>query len=160
MIRLYRPASDRPALLELVVELLAHERELEPQLPAGAEVVEAYLETILDRCARHAGVILVAELDAVLVGFGCVLTAVPPVSPGAGQRAFAKISDLVVLPTCRGRGIGTELVARAEEIARESGAADLYIGVLARNTGARRLYERVGFRDYFVSMAKPLGRSR
>lgn len=158
MIRLYRAERDRAALLDCIVELQEFERELEPALPAGAAIAEAYLATILERCARYAGVVLVAEVDGAVVGFTCVLTSVPPDSPDDGTRPFAKISDLGVLAVHRGRGIGGELLTRAEEIARESGAADLYIGVLSRNTGARRLYERAGFRDYHVRMVKRLVR--
>lgn len=156
MIRLYRPASDRGALRACVVELQEYERGIEAALPAGEGMADAYLETILARCARFAGAVLVAQEDGAVVGFTSILTAVPAESPDDDPRPYAKITDLAVCADFRGRGIGSELLHKAAEIARESGAACLHIAVLAKNRGARRLYERMGFSDYRVRMVKPL----
>ena len=40
----------------------------------------------------------------------------------------------------RGRGIGRQLLQRAEKFVRDAGARELRIGVLADNVGARHLY--------------------
>ncbi|MCI0714118.1 MAG: GNAT family N-acetyltransferase [Chloroflexi bacterium] len=57
----------------------------------------------------------------------------------------AEISDLFVIPGHRGQGIGTDILKTLLEKARKAGYTDIEIGVLASNTRARRLYERVGF---------------
>ena len=46
-----------------------------------------------------------------------------------------------------GQGIGTRLVRRALELARQKGAALATICVDTDNPGARRLYERQGFAE-------------
>jgi GNAT superfamily N-acetyltransferase len=56
------------------------------------------------------------------------------------------IEALAVAELHRGKGIGTRLLADAEQWAREHGRSRLALHVLANNTGARRLYERIGFR--------------
>lgn len=50
-------------------------------------------------------------------------------------------------PTYNGRGVSTELVARAEQHARDQGAKRLKTGMLAENDLARELLEGLGFRE-------------
>ena len=57
----------------------------------------------------------------------------------------AEISDLFVIPGYRGQGIGTDILKALLEQAHKAGYTDIEIGVLASNTRARRLYERMGF---------------
>jgi ribosomal protein S18 acetylase RimI-like enzyme len=49
-------------------------------------------------------------------------------------------------PRCGGRGISTELLARAERRARERGTPRLQAGTIAENEPAVRLFENLGFR--------------
>lgn len=55
------------------------------------------------------------------------------------------ITMLGVDTSCRGRGIGSRLLAYAEELARQSGRGCVALAVVSDNTGAKRLYERHGF---------------
>ena len=59
----------------------------------------------------------------------------------------ADVYDLAVAPEYRRMGIGTQMMAFAEESARESGASALYIGTGWENVLARSLYEKRGFRE-------------
>ena len=61
------------------------------------------------------------------------------------QGAFVGyLQTVCVAPEARGRGIGTRLVAAAEErIFRES--PNVFLCVSSFNHGARRLYERLGY---------------
>ncbi len=54
------------------------------------------------------------------------------------------LQGIAVEPHLRGAGIGSLLLAEAEERARAVGAARLSLDVAAKNTGARKLYERRG----------------
>lgn len=47
---------------------------------------------------------------------------------------------------CRGQGIGSKLLEFAEKEARQRGLQRLTLGVVVENEGARRLYERHGYR--------------
>ncbi|MEO4053707.1 GNAT family N-acetyltransferase [Solibacillus sp. CAU 1738] len=55
------------------------------------------------------------------------------------------IDTICVAPTARGLGIGTKLLAYAEQIAREKGYTKLSLNVELEKEKARALYERVGF---------------
>src|SRR5438067_4634426 len=59
------------------------------------------------------------------------------------------IEALAVAEEHRGRGLGSRLLADAERCARSIGRSRLALHVLANNTGARRLYERAGFRLWY-----------
>jgi ribosomal protein S18 acetylase RimI-like enzyme len=60
---------------------------------------------------------------------------------------FGVIRRFVVHPDWRGRGVGNQLMAAAEQEARNAGCAFLELSVDADNDGAQRLYERSGFTE-------------
>jgi ribosomal protein S18 acetylase RimI-like enzyme len=157
-IRDYEPRH-RDHLRTCVVELQNYEHDLEPALPRGEQMADAYLEFLFERCARWRGKLFVAETDDALVGFVGVLAQVPPESPDESQSQYAYISDLVVLPAHRRKGIGSALLQHAEAFARANGAKSLRIGVLAANIVARELYRGSGFSDYHVQLVKVLSAS-
>jgi ribosomal protein S18 acetylase RimI-like enzyme len=57
------------------------------------------------------------------------------------------VNVLAVYPDCRGQGLGTRLLDVAEQKAAEAGLSGLSIIVSDGNEGARRLYERCGYRE-------------
>jgi len=63
------------------------------------------------------------------------------------ERSSYEVVYMGLLPGWRGRGYGGALLRRAVELAREQAAAVLTLAVDARNTPARRLYRRFGFRE-------------
>lgn len=155
-IRAYDATRDVEAATACIVELQEFERALEPQLPPGPAMASAYLAVLVERCARHAGRLFVAEMDGRVVGFAAVLGRVEPEAPDQEQAAHAYVSDLVVLPGFRSRGLGRRLLDAAEALAREVGTRRLEIGVLAKNPEAARLYRDFGFVDFRISMTKRL----
>ena len=56
-------------------------------------------------------------------------------------------NELEVLPDFRGKGIGTALIRRAEELVSERGVSRAGMSVSVTNIRARALYERLGYRD-------------
>jgi len=52
-----------------------------------------------------------------------------------------------VEPGYEGRGLATELIRRTEQRARELGFGKVSVGMFAGNGAARRLFERLGFRE-------------
>lgn len=63
-------------------------------------------------------------------------------------RPLVNVHDVAVLASHRGRGVAEQMLALAEQIARERGACKLTLEVLAGNTSANRLYARIGFASY------------
>ena len=60
----------------------------------------------------------------------------------------ARIEDVVVDESLRGRGIAVELVQRALEIAREKGADGVALTSNPKREAANRLYQKVGFKKW------------
>ncbi len=57
------------------------------------------------------------------------------------------VNVLATFPEHRGKGYGGQLLAIAEDLARDTDREGLSIIVSDANTGARRLYERAGYRE-------------
>jgi ribosomal protein S18 acetylase RimI-like enzyme len=155
-LRDYAADRDSARLRDCLIELQNSERELEPGKPEGSTIADEYLGRMFARCRKWDGKVFVAEVSGQVVGFVCVWAKVQPEEPDDDPSEYAFVSDLVVLPGHRRRGVGRELLAMAERYARSRGARSLRIGVLARNTTARHLYGSAGFSDYEVEMEKPL----
>lgn len=60
----------------------------------------------------------------------------------------ARIEDVVVDESMRGRGIAVQLVERALEIAREKGADGVALTSNPKRESANRLYQKVGFKKW------------
>ena len=112
--------------------------------------------------AKPDTVLLLASTDGELVGYG--LAHVMPAGDTwvadtwrTGDR-IGEIESLAVLPSHRGRGIGTQLLAGLERELRATGVRDLIIGVLPGNEAAIRLYQRHGFRPTWSYLSRFTGR--
>jgi [ribosomal protein S18]-alanine N-acetyltransferase len=79
------------------------------------------------------------EAKTELIGFSIVEW------PAGQSEAAAYIQTLEVLPAFRGRGVGAELLVRAEESARSAGAHIIALHVDIENTAAIRLYQSRGY---------------
>ena len=85
---------------------------------------------------------LVAELDGRLAGY----IRVKPATTLRENAHVLGIVGLAVGPGDRRQGVGSALLAAAEQHARLRGARKLSLRVLSTNETALRLYERHGFR--------------
>ena len=63
-------------------------------------------------------------------------------------RPLVNIHDLAVSFRYRGRGIGRELIAQVERIARATGCCKITLEVLEGNAPAQSLYRSCGFAGY------------
>jgi ribosomal protein S18 acetylase RimI-like enzyme len=66
------------------------------------------------------------------------------------------IADVVVASAEGGRGVGSALIAHAEEWARQRGFAMLTLNVFIANRRARALYRRLGFQEEWIRCIKRL----
>lgn len=66
------------------------------------------------------------------------------------------IEVLTVHPDAQGRGIGRELVARAEAWSRARGHGAMTLNVFARNEAARAVYDRLGYAPETIHYWKAL----
>ena len=85
------------------------------------------------------GAVLVAEVDDEVVGRLSISRDPHPASPHVADFG------LMVASTHRGRGVGTALLAAAEEWARGAGVTKLELHVFPHNHPAIGLYEKLGY---------------
>jgi ribosomal protein S18 acetylase RimI-like enzyme len=78
--------------------------------------------------------------------FGLARRGLPLASEPDAKDGEYYIECLSVAPASRNRGIGALLLAEAERQAHAAGFAVCSLGVMLENDGARRLYERTGYR--------------
>jgi GNAT superfamily N-acetyltransferase len=120
-------------------------------LPALAGVFgsPAYFEDRLDRQARDLGELYVSLVDGEPVGHVFLWRDEPYVERVRAENAWTPtLTRLEVTPARRGHGLGTALVAAVEQRAVELGYLRIDLGVALDNPDARRLYERLGYREW------------
>ena len=105
--------------------------------PAGPSDIVARLE----RFASPDSVVSVAEHDSEVLGF----VAVHLIARFEHGDRLARIVALVVDAGVRERGVGHLLMAEAERIARDGGAAFIEVTAGHHRPEARRLYETIGY---------------
>ena len=149
-----------PALLDAATTLKASARPLTKVLLDAAEGAsdEARAETmktLRDMLCSPSATQLVAcrgAEDSMDVIATCAVAAREPSGSALPRRAH--ISDLYVEESCRRAGVATALVADALALARARGLDCVTLEVETDNAGARRLYEKLGFRG--ESLRSPL----
>ena len=104
------------------------------------------LRALLD--SRDLGTAFVAVEDGCVIGY---LVVVWGFSLELGGRD-ASVDELYVVPEHRSRGIGSALLDAAEAACAEAGALALHLVAERSNTGAHRLYRRLGFTGYEKSL--------
>ena len=117
-------------------ELVAAFQRLLPQLTSAATPGEPELAAII---RAQGAVMLIAREGRAIVG---TLTLHMYRIPTGLQ---ARIDDVVVDTTMRGRGIGEALSKEAITIARATGAKTVHLTSHPRREAANRLYQRLGF---------------
>ena len=120
-------------------ELLALYKHLNKNDPAVAEDAELRLlwGEILEDKGQH---YMVAEVDGKIVS-SCVMVVIKNLTRSASP--YALIENVVTHPDYRNKGIGTRLLKRAQEIAKEKGCYKIML--LTGRKNAISFYENTGF---------------
>lgn len=106
--------------------------------PADEARIAAFLG---ERLGRGESVVFLARHGGRPVGF-------VQLYPAFASLSLARswiLNDLYVLPEARGHGAGRGLMQAARDLARETGAAELFLQTARGNTAAQRLYETLGW---------------
>lgn len=145
-------AADLAAAADLFRDLEEHQsdwRVFEPRPGFEAEVGDRYRRALEDSRLLH----LVAEEDGRVVGMGVGELVRPSI---ASDEEALEISNVVVLPSHRGRGIARLLVAALAAFGRERGVERGIIKVFSPNEDALAFWARLGFEPRAVELTAPL----
>jgi GNAT superfamily N-acetyltransferase len=86
---------------------------------------------------------------------GCIALRPLP-SALTSRKRTAEIKRLYSTPSSRGLGVGSALIQRIVAEANKMGYEEIVLDTLPRMEGARRLYERFGFRECEAYYKTPL----
>jgi GNAT superfamily N-acetyltransferase len=130
MAEVRRVAGTEPVARELVAAMFAEVGEMyEPGLPKAPSAQPQELSP------PDGGFVVLIEHGRPVAGGGV---------KGLDDRA-CEIKRMYVVPDARGRGVGRELLAALEALARDLGYAVARLDTGAKQPGARRMYERAGY---------------
>ena len=120
--------------------------------PAVArEVVSSFsLAVFAEAITSSRGHITVAEINGSLVGFAQVTFAAGHELAPSGEQA--ELLRLYVQEPFTGVGVGTQLLAHAEQVAAEAGATVLWLTPWVHNHRALAFYERRGYGDHGLTL--------
>ena len=96
--------------------------------------------------------VLVAERAGAVVGY--VYAAIEPLSWKDLRDTAGFIHDIVVEETSRRSGIAHALMDAALAWVHAQGVANVMLGTAAKNEGAQRLFEQLGFRPTMIEMTR------
>jgi GNAT superfamily N-acetyltransferase len=146
-----RPATvdDWPAIAGLLVEL---GRDVSPSAASNPSYVIRFGGHL---ALREARTLVAEEPGGRVLGFIDVEFRQRLGHP----RPQAWVNDLVVTESARGQGVGTALLARAEELARRRGCFRMSLETSAWRVETHRFYERRGWTDFGTWFVKPLDES-
>ena len=136
-------ADELPQLVALLTILFSEEAEFTPDYEKQTRALEKILSD------ESVGTIYVAREEGRVVAMASLIYAVSTAEGGTA----ALFEDLIVLPTHRGRGIATALVAFMIAEARTRGVLRLTLLTDMQNERAQAFYRGLGFAD---SSMKPM----
>jgi GNAT superfamily N-acetyltransferase len=156
-IREYDQDSDFAQLRDCVIELQNFERQIDPRLPSGENIVDEYVTQMRFRCRSCDGQILVADIDGDIAGYVTLLNRLQSDELHEGDTEYGLIADLVIREKHRGAGLGRKLMEAAEAAAKTYGVRWLRVSVMSANAAARKLYSSAGFSELYAEFEKDLG---
>lgn len=134
----FSDADDRADFTRLMVEFAAEPTSASAQLDA------AHFTRVADDLSRRAGTLVLLAACAESEATEGVLIAFEGYSSFARAPLF-NIHDVHVTAGARGSGLGSSMIEALAELGREHRHAKLTLEVSSTNTGAIRLYRRLGF---------------
>ncbi|WP_179007754.1 GNAT family N-acetyltransferase [Winogradskyella forsetii] len=136
-------AKDNPKIAKAIRSVLVE--------MGAPKVGTAYEDTALDRMTETYGAsnkiyFVVEKNDDIIGGAG-----IAPLDHYDGN--VCELQKMYFMPKARGKGLGTEMMEKCLEFAKQTGFDQCYLETLPYMDDARKLYRKVGFE----SIEKPMG---
>lgn len=137
-------ASDADRVVALLDYIAQIHREGRPDLFIGSGG-KFDREAVLALFADEHSPVFVADDGETVVGYIICRLRSTPSNPSLRPIRTLYVEDLCVDPAHAGRGVGSALMRRAEDCAREAGCYNIDLNVWAFNTKAIAFYEKNGY---------------
>ena len=147
MLELARP-QDREAIERLAKQVHAMHVSWRPDIYEMVDTM--YTPERFDEAVK-ARQLYAAKLGDTLVGY--VLLKIREYDwPGVVRRKVMLIDELCVHESCRGQGIGTQMMEEIRALARAFGCTDLQLSVYPQNDDAVGFYQKCGLMIQSITM--------
>lgn len=149
--------TDFEIIRGFVESIQEYERALVPELKPGSEIGTGYTKRLIAAIAERQGIILVAKIEGVAVGFVCAWVDEdndPLLRDEARKHAY--VSDIFVDGKCRRQGIARLLLQAVEMEMYRRGCERTRICTKATNLPALKCYEAYGYQSYEIILSKNL----
>ena len=157
--------ADLPALEPLWVSVHRQHTRSMPELAPYVDDKQTWAarsQLYRELLGKTGTILLLADAGHDLAGYGLahVMPATGTWTADTWQTGelIGEIESLSVLPSYRGRGIGSRLLDELISQLAATGVHDLVLGVLPGNTAAIRLYQRYGFQPTWSYLSRFTGR--
>lgn len=149
-------AADLPALGRLGAALVQVHHAFDSQrfMAPGADAAAGYEWFLGTQLEQEDVVVLVAERDAQILGY--VYAGIEPRNWKELRDEAGFVHDVLVTESARRGGVAAALLAEAIQWLREAGAPRVVLWTSSQNHGARRLFDKLGFRETMVEMTREL----
>lgn len=141
-------AADREAVEAMARQVHAMHVAWRPdiyEMPEQLYPQERFLAAIQERQ------LYVAKIDTIAVGY--VLLRIRDVNaPGLVKRRVMLVDELCVQESCRGQGIGKQIMNDAWALAKAFRCTDMQLGVYPQNDDAVGFYQKCGFTIRSIDM--------
>ena len=146
-----RPAekNDYPQLKKLMVQLQQHHVNLRPDVYKMSE--DFFTEDTFDKLLAECTVLLAVDETGEIAGavsYSIMDMKASIIHPFKSLW----ISDLVIEENHRRQGIGSMLMDKIKQIAKENNVDRIQLNVNVLNSGAIELYEKLGFTPEMIKM--------
>ena len=128
--------------MSAIVALLADDDINGHRERAGEPLVEGYVRAFEQIDADPNNILIVGERDGAIVATA-QLTFIPTMTQQGATRAI--IESVRVSSRVRSQGVGEQLIAHLEQLAREKHCPAVQLTTSKPRTGAQRFYARIGF---------------
>ena len=125
---------DEPLVLRMAKAF--HQEDGHPLAPTGPEAIRSLLQ------GSPLGAIYLLEEEGAALGYFALCFTMSLEFGGL----VVILDDLYVLPEARGRGIGSQVLAKVEAVAKEKEAVQIFLEVEKANERAFGFYQRNGWR--------------
>lgn len=142
--------QDREAVNALALQAHKIHVQWRPDLFEAVEIL--YTQERFDSAVKQRQ-LYVAKIDDVVVGYVFLLTRNCD-WPGAVKRRVMVIDEFCVHETCRGQGIGKQMMADVRALAAAFHCSDMQLGVYPQNDDAVGFYQKCGFTIRSIEMQR------
>lgn len=150
--------GDEAAVVAILREMQGAELPFNPHMKPVLAIGPWYVAMLKAQASSSTSAFLVAEVEGNCVGLAFVLLNEIELGEGELQAySHAHVTELGVLASARGQGVGMALLRDCEARAKAAGKDEITLAVYCANGPAHNLYLKAGFADFKVRMRKSIG---